>query len=147
MSDKAQLKANLMTILAEDKNNDQPLKAAKPKFAHGEDPFAFYGYGLVSYFDLLRVMIWTFFFLSIFNFPLMYIYGSHNNYSNEAIDATPKYISLGNLGFSTTKCIESGLSSNTIVLKCDVGMISTIVDYFINSPTEDKQQCISNATG
>lgn len=62
-----------------------------------EDPFLRLGFGMNSYYKLLRQLAVLFFMLSIFTMPLMFIYSSYRG-----LDDQPKYFanrfSIGNLG-------------------------------------------------
>ena len=59
---------------------------AKPNFGDEEDPFDYLGFGLVSYFDLIKTLIFVFLILTLVNIPNLLIYKSYNNYSNDLVD-------------------------------------------------------------
>lgn len=84
----------------------------KPEFDEDEDPFHYLGFGMVSYFDMIKVFAFVFFVLTIVNIPVMKIYAQGDNYKTDALDSTIKMMSLGNWGFSTTKCVSSGMAAN-----------------------------------
>ena len=54
--------------------------AAKPEFEEHEDPINYLGFGLVSYFDLIKLSIFIFFVLTLCHIPVMRIYNSYNSY-------------------------------------------------------------------
>ena len=45
-----------------------------------EDPLNYYGFGVISYFNLLKVLAVVFLVLSILHYPVMRIYSSYHNY-------------------------------------------------------------------
>ena len=54
---------------------------------------------------------------------------------------------MGNLGFSSPRCISSGMAANNIILNCKIGLISEIHDFMIMSEFEDHDTCVRNKTG
>ena len=121
--------------------------AAKPQFSEDEDPVNYLGFGLVSYFDLLKTMVLVFFVLTLLHVPVMNIYGKYGNYTEETTERLPKLLSLGNLGFATTKCANTGMATDKIILSCKTGVIKQIIDFNIASPNENKDLCVRNTTG
>lgn len=85
--------------------------------------------------------------LTLLHVPVMTIYKQYSNYSEEATELVPKLMSLGNLGFSSTKCTTTGMAANKVILTCKIGMIADIVSLNIAAPFERKDLCINNATG
>jgi len=85
---------------------------AKPEFDENEDPINYFGFGIVSYFDFLKMCIFVFFILTVLHIPVMGIYGSYNYYSEETALKVPKLLSMGNMGYSKTRCSTSGMLSN-----------------------------------
>ena len=47
------------------------------------DPANYYGFGIVSYFMILKMMIVTFIVLSVVHLPLMNLYSSYSNYDHD----------------------------------------------------------------
>lgn len=66
-----------------------------------EDPFNFLGFGMVAYRDLMWVLTILFSILSIIMLPAIFIYKSHSAIANPAGFSN---LSLGNMGYSGTKC-------------------------------------------
>lgn len=65
------------------------------------DPINYYGFGVVSYFQLLKMMSLIFLVLTLVHGPLMYLYSSQfSNYHTESKAAFTKVTSMGNMGFS-----------------------------------------------
>lgn len=118
----------------------------KPHFHEDEDPINYLGSGIVSYFDLLRTMVFVFFILTLLHLPVMSLYSKYDNYKDETTEVLPKLMSLGNLGFSMTKCASTGMATDTIILSCKTGLIRQIVDFNIASPDESKDLCVRNTT-
>jgi len=46
----------------------------KPEFDEGEDPIGYLGFGMVSYFDMIKVFAFVFLVLTCLNIPVMKIY-------------------------------------------------------------------------
>jgi hypothetical protein len=116
------------------------LPPSKPEFEDHEDPIDYLGFGIVSYFNLLKICIFTFLVITVLHIPVMKIYGSYNNYNEDANDRLFKVVSLGNMGFSTTKCSSSGLAADKIILSCKTGVINKIFDsnaYYVNKLRRD----------
>jgi hypothetical protein len=90
----------------------------KPHLGDYEDPLGYLGFGIVSYFDLIKSMFFLFAVLSLVNLPTILIYKSYNNYSLDMIDNFHRTSTLGNLGFSMPKCMDTSMSTDTIILSC-----------------------------
>lgn len=90
----------------------------KKKFATEGDTLDQYGFGMVAYKDLMFTMIWLFALLSIFMIPAMYYYsqgtgiGTYKSWSQ---------FSLGNFGYSTSKCQVSPYDLGSLPIKCQYG--------------------------
>ena len=76
----------------------------------------------------------------------MGIYAKYHNYKEESTERLPKLLSLGNLGFSTTKCSNTGMATDKIILSCKTGVVNQIIDFNIASPNERKDLCVRNTT-
>lgn len=77
----------------------------------------------------------------------MGIYAKYDNYNEETSEKLPKLLSLGNLGFSTTKCATTGMATDKLILSCKTGAIKQIIDFNIAAPNEQKDLCVRNTTG
>jgi hypothetical protein len=102
------------------------------------------GFGVSSYFHVIKVVIFLFFVLTLVNIPVLRVYTSYNNYKDETSDKLFKITSLGNMGFSQTKCTSSYLGTDQIVLSCKTGQINAFVDYGIIPKFENRDQCLRN---
>jgi hypothetical protein len=54
---------------------------------------------------------------------------------------------MGNMGFSTTKCQQSGMAADKFYISCPTGLIGHIVDFGITASYENKDLCVNNSTG
>jgi len=57
--------------------------AVKPYLDDFVDPIYYLGFGVVSYFDLIKTMIIVFSILSLANLPNLLIYQSYENYEGD----------------------------------------------------------------
>jgi len=121
--------------------------AVKPYLDDFVDPIYYLGFGVVSYFDLIKTMIIVFSILSLANLPNLLIYQSYENYEGDLVDRFYKEATLGNMGFSTTKCVTTSMETNNIILSCKTGFIAKITDFGINAKGEDKNICQKNKAG
>jgi hypothetical protein len=92
-------------------------------------------------------MIIVFFVISLLHIPVMKIYYGYDNFSTATSDKTGKMLGMGNMGFSTTKCLSSGMLADKILLSCKTGLVSEIVDFGYISKSENKDMCTKNSTG
>lgn len=51
------------------------------------------------------------------------------------------------MGFASDRCIHTAMETDKIVLSCDSGNVTEIVDFGINARFEDRDQCLMNKTG
>ena len=91
-----------------------------------------------SYFHVIKTFIFLFFVLTLVNIPVLRIYTSYSNYKDETSEKLFKTTSLGNMGFSQTKCASSYLGTDQIVLSCKTGQINQLVDYGITPKFENR---------
>ena len=91
---------------------------------HTIDIFDCYGFGITSWFILLRKLIQVYSILSVLAIGLMMTYASGNQLSGPYHKAVAKY-SLGNLGFSESNCLFTyiGMTGKEQELKCSRGNI------------------------
>lgn len=121
--------------------------SVKPYLDDFVDPIYYLGFGVVSYFDLIKTMIFVFTVLSLVNLPNLMIYQSYQNYENDLVDSFYKTTTIGNMGFSATKCVTTSMETNNIILSCKTGFISKINDFGINAKGEDRKLCKRNQLG
>jgi len=119
----------------------------KPHLDDYDDPLGYLGFGIVSYFDLIKSMFFLFAVLSLVNLPSLLIYKSYKNYSLDMIDNFHRTSTLGNLGFSMPKCMDTSMSTDTIILSCKTGQIGKITDFGVNAKGENRTLCRRNQLG
>jgi hypothetical protein len=115
--------------------------------AEGEDPINYLGFGISSYFQMLKVFMVMFGILFLVHLPIMNIYGKYGAYKEEPLDKSTIKISMGAMGFAKTKCTSTGIATDKIVVSCQTGVISQFLDFGFAAKFEDRDQCIRNATG
>eukprot|EP00347_Sterkiella_histriomuscorum_P016370 403353449 len=105
-----------------------------------QDPYIQYGYGVVAFFNLMRVLIILFGFLSLLALPSIILYKQH--------DAINSYFglaqtTLGNLGANRALCYQAPLEHNKLEISCNNQMIGQIVSSGILPaiPGVDKRTC------
>lgn len=113
------------------------------KKIHDEDPLRELGPGIVTYHQLLVLMMALFFVLMLLHIPVYHTYAKNNFYQggvgdpethNEkeaALETEPdqasgflgiQSLSLGNMGFSKTEChIHTMMPHNKATLRCNAG--------------------------
>ena len=96
----------------------------KPQFHEDEDPINYLGFGVSSYFQVIKTFIIMFAILSVIHIPVMGLYAKYGNYREESGEKVPIMISLGSMGFSATKCTSTGVATDKIVLSCKTGQIT-----------------------
>ncbi|CDW77052.1 UNKNOWN [Stylonychia lemnae] len=91
-----------------------------------EDPFIKYGYGVVAFFKLLRLLILLFSCLTMLAMPSILIYQNHDNMSSYYGIART---TMGNLGSSYSKCFQAPVELNSLHLTCGdyrIGEVSSL---------------------
>ena len=65
-----------------------------------KSPFKNYGAGIISYFNLIESLMWTFLIMCVVMIPTMIIYARDTGYVGKVTDsqAIYAYMTLGNLG-------------------------------------------------
>jgi hypothetical protein len=109
-------------VLTHDFRQDSKRKVEEEDY-EDDDPLNHYGYGLVSYFNLIKTMIFIFLILSLINIPVMMTYRRYESLSGDVTDRLFKIYSMGNMGFSNTKCIHTNMLLDHLTLKCKTGRI------------------------
>ena len=72
------------------------------------DPFESFGYGIVSYFSLLRYLMALFFAISLMMIPVFIIYYKGGEFDGNEESSSPlrfQKFSIGNLGQTHSECI------------------------------------------
>ena len=75
----------------------------------------------------------------------MRLFRSYDFYKEEDGYGVFEQNSLGNLGFSETRClIEPLIQGNQASLKCNIGYIKSLIDVGVTTKFEDQMQCQQN---
>ena len=91
-------------------------------------------------------MIFIFFVLTLIHIPVMMSYSSYNTYQNETADKTFKTLSLGNMGFASSRCVHTGMAVEKIILSCKTGHISKFLDFGFIAANEERNVCLMDHT-
>jgi len=106
----------------------QTFQPASLKDGHDpreQDPYLLYGFGIVAYFDLMKMLMLLFTVLSLLAVPSIYLFSSYSGIPDARGYAT---FSLGNMGYNGPECFQSPLATDSIILKCDQGAIAEVLD-------------------
>ena len=57
------------------------------------------------------------------------------------------YATLGNMGFSKTKCHTVTMATNQMFMSCSTGHLSKVVDFGVSASFENINYCQHNTTG
>jgi len=105
------------------------MKETKAEKEQNENPFMLAGFGINSYFDIMRSLGFMFLCMSLMMIPSFYNYTSN---SQLALSTEPAYalnmLSLGNLGGSHVSCDLKKMEFGEINMQCLSGRIN--VDDF-----------------
>lgn len=88
------------------------------------NPYLLLGYGFNAYFDVIRDLVYYFFFTSIFVMPLFMIYGKSQALADYTYAGLAE-MTMGNIYGSSIQCIQSPMSLDTLTLSCPAGVINT----------------------
>jgi hypothetical protein len=99
----------------------------------GEDPINRLGFGIISYFQMVKALFILMVLLSLFNLPLMFTYGSYDALKSGGDWLSSTYF-LGNMGQISTQCASSKLIGGQIEFSCNTGVISKIIDFGVYGP-------------
>ena len=117
------------------------LDAAKKAEKQQKDPYLILGYGMIAYFDMLRVLIYVFGLITLLSLPSLFIYNSYDAMRNANNKIFSAY-SLGNMGFSAGRCFTGPLGADRIMPSCASGTLSDIVSAgFIPGDSPDVNYC------
>lgn len=90
-----------------------------------KDPFLRLGYGIHSYFLLMRQLMCMMCLVMILAVPLMFVYASHGALIHNSADYFFNQFSLGNIGGASSMCAVTGLKSDIPTkLMCSTGLVS-----------------------
>lgn len=130
-----------------EKGGIDSVAVERPTFKEGEDPINYLGFGITSYFQMIRTFMIMFLLMTLLNVPIMALYVKSGAYNDQPIAKSPVKISLGALGFSQSRCFSTGVATDKIYLSCHTGKISNIVDLGFIAKFEDRDQCVFNKSG
>lgn len=105
------------------------------------------GFGIVSYFQMLKIFMWFFLVLGIAQIPVMYRFSSYRENTHGVPKQLFENTLVGNLGQSTLKCATFGMNLNDIVFGCPNGSLTEFVSigvYSTGSPAEENNLCNHN---
>lgn len=114
----------------------------------GEDPIGRLGYGIVSYFSLIRIFVYAFAFLSLVYFPSMSDFSGWKGFEGEKQVSGNIAYTVGNLGMSQTRCMAFKMISDKVSLGCDTGKIANITSfgvYAAKSVADTNNMCHADA--
>ena len=92
------------------------------------DPVQYFGFGIMSFYGLLKGMIVMMFLLTLSHVPLMLSYSSWNALNMRSL-GTVNQFTIGNMGESRTRCIQSYLAVENLMLGCSTGKITNILHF------------------
>jgi len=113
----------------------------KKKFDSEGDTLDQYGFGMVAYKDLMFTMVWLFGLLTIFMIPAMYYYSQGTGI--QTYKSWSQY-SLGNFGYSTSKCQVSPYDLGSLPIKCQYGKLTKIISAGV-MPADLARKDVCNA--
>ena len=95
----------------------------------GEDAIGRLGYGIVSFFSLIRIFVFVFGFLSIVYLPVMYDLSSWNAFEGEAQVSGNIAYTIGNMGMSMTRCMSFKMMTDKVSVGCHTGIIGNFTSF------------------
>lgn len=89
-----------------------------------DDPYLKLGYGMHSYFKVMKYLMVLAVLLTLFAAPLFYIYADHGDLKFDESSYMVNQYSLGNLGGSEAICKVNSIGANVpMSLSCTTGVI------------------------
>ena len=80
-------------------------------------------------------------FMVMMHIPVMMIYNNSNYFKLEDNQPHALTLSLGNMGFSESKCLVDTMNKQSINLQCNTGALATVSDFGVTTQFEDQQAC------
>ena len=106
----------------------------------GEDPIGRLGYGVVSYFGLIYTFMVIFFLITCMNIPVMNNNASWSAFANiRQLSWTAQY-TAGNLGQSTSRCLNIKLVGDDISVGCQTGIVTKISHFGVFAKDSEADQ-------
>ena len=102
----------------------KPNKGGKSK----SDPYLYFGYGMVSYFNLLTYLMAFFLLGTLLNVPA-YVFYSSENPDGPLNGNWLTQFTLANLGYSQSKCFSVLSAASALSMKCPSGRMTKLVSY------------------
>lgn len=65
--------------------------------------------------------------------PVIIIYRNYDYFSNEHTYTDLLRVSMGNLGFSESKCVIDTIDYDGVVLECTTGTIASVSDFGVTT--------------
>lgn len=95
---------------------DAPFSKTKDSFAQAEfnDPQKALGAGISSYHQQLVHLSCLFFFMVLIHVPVILIYNNYEYFSNEDGLSPGLGLSLGNMGFSESRCLVDTIYRDSV---------------------------------
>jgi hypothetical protein len=87
-----------------------------------KEPFLYFGFGINSYFSFLGYMILIFLIVLLLLIPSFLIFSRYSGMNFKNKEWKAEY-TLGNLGSSSSHCINSPLSADNLIFSCRSGVI------------------------
>ena len=112
----------------------------------GEDAMTRLGYGIVSYFEVIKTFMMVFTMILLFNVPVMYYNSQWAAFAGESqLSWTAKY-TTGNLGQSQARCLNVAMATETLSVSCPTGSISEVTHFGVyakGSEADQRSLCTS----
>lgn len=121
---------------------DAPF-SKKDSFAAVEfnDPQKALGAGISSYHQQLAHLSCLFLFMVLIHIPVILIYNNYDYFRFEDGLTQGLGLSLGNMGFSESRCLVDTIYRDSVDIQCSTGAIASVSDVGITTRFEDQQAC------
>ena len=113
-----------------------------------KEPLAQFGFGVVSYLQVMQFMSFVFLGLSVLQIPILYIYKSGSAYktSSNLFTGGWDFYMLGNLGYSSVNCDSLPVTVGHLGFQCNVGHVGEIFDFGFHERNDEDtiEMCIND---
>jgi hypothetical protein len=92
----------------------------------GEDPIGRLGYGIVSYFSLIRIFMFVFGLLALVYLPTMGDFSGWTTFVNPGGNII---YTVGNMGGSLTRCMSFNMFTEKVSIGCETGIIGNVTSF------------------
>lgn len=79
-----------------------------------------------------------FFLMALVHVPVIIIYKNYDYFSNEPTNTDFLSLSMGNMGFSESKCLIDTTDYEGIELECTTGTLASVSDFGVTTQFEDQ---------